>query len=88
MKRERKYVNEDLAISVERDFYTVEKIIDMKEQGGKRYYLVKWQDWDIRACTWEEAGNVEHLPALIRDYHKARKGDQQNNLSLKKFDYV
>lgn len=36
------------------DYYTVEKILDMKEQAGKRYYLVKWLNWDVKTCTWEE----------------------------------
>ena len=26
----------------DQEFYTVEKILDHKRQGGKDYYLVKW----------------------------------------------
>lgn len=40
------------------DYYVVEKIIDMKQQAGKTYYLVKWLNWDIKTCTWEEEKNV------------------------------
>ena len=73
---------------VEEDYYTVEKILDMKEQGGKKYYLVKWLNWDIKTCTWEEERNVEHLKSLIKDFHQSKKYDLQHNLGLKKTDWV
>jgi len=60
----------------------------MKEQEGKRYYLVKWLDWDVKTCTWEEEANVAHLKSLIKEYHQSRKFDQQNNLGIKKFDRI
>lgn len=60
----------------------------MKQQDGKTYYLVKWLNWDIKTCTWEEEKNVAHLKSLIKDYHLSRKYDQQHNLATKKIDYI
>lgn len=60
----------------------------MKQQGGKTYYLVKWLNWDIKTCTWEEEKNVAHLKNLIKDYQLSRKYDQQHNLATKKIDYI
>jgi|JI6StandDraft_1071083.scaffolds.fasta_scaffold314808_1 hypothetical protein len=70
------------------DYYSVEKILDMKEQGGKRYYLVKWLNWDVKTCTWEEESNVEHLKSLIKEYHQSRRYDRQQNIGLKKLDVI
>lgn len=36
----------------EDEYYEVEKIIDEKMQGGKKYYLIKWKGWDVKTCTW------------------------------------
>lgn len=66
----------------------MEKILDMKEQDGKKYYLVKWEGWDIKTCTWEEGSNVAHLKSFIKEYHQSRRYDQQHNLGIKKFEYI
>ena len=51
MKNERSRKNNYEEI-IEKHYYTVEKILDMKEQNGKVYYLVKWLNWDVKTCTW------------------------------------
>ena len=53
MKRKRTEKEEKVDKNDQDDYYTVEKILDMKEQNGKRYYLVKWLNWDVKTCTWE-----------------------------------
>lgn len=70
------------------EYYVVEKILDMKMQGGKKMYLIKWLNWDVKTCTWEEEASICHLKHLIRDYHNSRKYDQQNNLALKILENV
>lgn len=53
--RKKKFNNDFMKeLREETEYYTVEKILDMKEQNGKTYYLIKWQDWDVKTCTWEE----------------------------------
>ena len=52
--------------SEEEQYYKVEKILDVKEQNGKKYYLVKWLGWDVKTCTWEEESNISHLKQLIK----------------------
>ncbi|XP_033630341.1 uncharacterized protein LOC117292419 [Asterias rubens] len=46
------------------DLYIVERITDKKNEGGKLYYLVKWQDYKIQ--TWEPASNIP--PAMRAAY--------------------
>ena len=60
----------------------------MKQQDGKNYYLVKWLNWDVKTCTWEEEQNVSHLKNLIKDYQNSRKFDQQHNIGIKKVDTI
>jgi hypothetical protein len=70
------------------NFYEVERILDAKMQNGKKYYLIKWQGWDVKTCTWEEEANVAHLKPLIRDFVNSRKLDQRNDVAVKRFDLV
>ena len=68
--------------------YTVESILDMRIQEGKTFYLVKWDGWDVKTCTWEEEGNVKHLRSLIKEYNTSKKHDQCNNLGIKQLDWI
>ena len=52
--------------SEEEQYYKVERILDVKEQNGKKYYLVKWLGWDVKTCNWEEESNISHLKQLIK----------------------
>jgi hypothetical protein len=49
---------------------------------------VKWLNWDVKTCTWEEEKNVSHLKPLIKEFHHSRKFDQQHNIEIKKLDRV
>lgn len=60
----------------------------MKEQNGRKYYLIKWQDWDVKTCTWEDEANISHLKPLIKDFIQSRKFDQQYDGGLKKLNVV
>jgi hypothetical protein len=43
----------------------VERIIGEETWDGKKYYLVKWQGFDITMSTWEDASKVKNMPDLI-----------------------
>jgi len=60
----------------------------MKQQDGKKYYLIKWLNWDVKTCTWEPEENVSHLKHLIKDYYNSRKFDQQKNIGVKKVETI
>jgi hypothetical protein len=60
----------------------------VKEQKGKKYYLVKWLGWDIKTCTWEEESNISHLKQLIKEFYNSKKYDQQRDLVVKRLDVV
>ena len=69
-------------------FYRVEKILDYKEQGGKAYYLVKWEGWDVKTSTWEEEKNVAHLRPLIKNFHNSRRHDEGRNAHHKRITQI
>ena len=60
----------------------------MKEQDGEKYFLVKWQGWDVKTCTWEKQASVAHLKSLIKDYENTKKHDHHKNHGLKQVEWV
>jgi hypothetical protein len=43
------------------EVFVVEKIVDMKCENGKKWYLVKWRGFDSNSNTWEPEDHVSHL---------------------------
>merc|ERR1712150_70600 len=43
----------------EEEEYVVEKIVDMRVKGGKKEYLLKWQNYPDRENTWGPPENLD-----------------------------
>ena len=50
------------------DFYEVDKLVDVKMQNKKIYYLVKWKYYE--EPTWEPVEHLKYDPTLIRNFQK------------------
>jgi hypothetical protein len=50
------------------DYYDVEKIITRKYNGSKKYYLIKWEGYPLKDCTWEPASNLDNIPEMVEDF--------------------
>lgn len=53
---------------VEDNCYTVEKILDSKIEKRKRYYLVKWKDYNDEHNSWEPKSNL-HCTKISKEYN-------------------
>ena len=56
--------------------FVVEKILDVKEEGGRNTYLVKWEGYPASETTWEPAEHFEDASTLAnfwRQRNPARK---------------
>ncbi len=51
-----------------RKLFKVEKIIDSKQIGPKKYYLVKWDGYPQNQSTWEPTSNLQAVRNLIKDF--------------------
>jgi hypothetical protein len=50
--------------------YEVEAILDHKGPRRKRFYLIKWKDYDDSENSWEPRRNLDDGP-LLQDYEKS-----------------
>jgi hypothetical protein len=57
----------------EQEEWEVEDIVDHKEEGTARFYLVKWAGWPVEYNTWEPAAHLENANQIVKRYHKSRK---------------
>lgn len=53
----------------EEELFEVEKIVDTKVLGKKRYYFLKWKGYDHSQNTWELAENL-NCDELIAEFNK------------------
>jgi len=58
---------------VSREVYEAEKILDMKIWWGKRFYLIKWKDYDISDATWEPISNLQYILSDLLAYEDENK---------------
>ena len=63
--------------------FVVEKILDVKEEGGRNTYLVKWEGYPASETTWEPAEHFEDASTLAnfwRQRNPARKRKAKKSL--------
>ena len=50
------------------DYYEVERIITRKNKGKNKKYLIKWEGYPIKDCTWEPLSHLNNIPSLVEDF--------------------
>ncbi|CAD8192893.1 unnamed protein product [Paramecium octaurelia] len=50
--------------------YFIEQILDYKQYQGQKYYLVKWQGYSNRDCTWEKPEKIPNLTQYLNEYEQ------------------
>jgi len=78
----------------EEEEYVVEKIVDMRVKGGKKEYLLKWQNYPDSENTWEPPENLdcedmikafeEKLAKKKEEAKRKREGDEKDGGKKKK----
>eukprot|EP00761_Pharyngomonas_kirbyi_P013899 gb/GECH01013928.1/.p1 GENE.gb/GECH01013928.1/~~gb/GECH01013928.1/.p1 ORF type:complete len:278 (+),score=55.11 gb/GECH01013928.1/:1-834(+) len=58
--------------SPEEDEYVVETIIDKRSLRGQEQYLIKWEDYAYKDCTWEPTENLENLKDQLDKFNKEK----------------
>ena len=72
---------EEKEVTQSPDVFYVEEIKAMKYKKKKRFFLVKWQNFDDEDNTWEPEENLH--PTLVKDYLEKRKTNEQiNSISI------
>ena len=54
-----KYLNSKTNLKINKDYYQVEKIITRKTVGKNRMYLIKWEGYPLKDCSWEPASHID-----------------------------
>jgi hypothetical protein len=83
------------------DYFDVERIITRKYKGDKKYYLIKWEGYPLKDCSWEPATNLENIKImvenfdnnypnsikkrLLKKYFRLIHGNKRNKNKLKKY---
>ncbi|CAD8113854.1 unnamed protein product [Paramecium primaurelia] len=62
--------------------YFIEKILDYKQYQGQKYYLVKWQGYNNRDCTWEKPEKIPNLIEYFSEYEQNVKNLGSNFYSI------
>ena len=52
------------------DYYEVERIITRKNKGKNKKYLIKWEGYSIKDCTWEPLSHLDKINFLVEDFEK------------------
>ncbi|KAJ1660011.1 hypothetical protein IWQ61_001004 [Dispira simplex] len=58
--------------------YEIESILGQKERPDGTYYLVKWANYPLSECTWEQSQNIATCPSAIQKFKQAYR--QENAL--------
>jgi Chromo (CHRromatin Organisation MOdifier) domain len=52
--------------------YTIEKIMDSKKENNTTYYLVKWEGYSMKDCTWEPRKHFTNSEHVIEEFEKTQ----------------
>ena len=62
------------------EVYEVEKIINIKFEEKKKYYLIKWFGYPINESTWEPKSNLINLNYLIDQFEEEYPNSIDNDM--------
>ena len=49
-------------------FYNVENIITRKNVGKRQFYLIKWEGYPIKDCSWEPISNLSNIMDMVKEF--------------------
>ena len=49
-------------------FYNVENIITPKNVGKRQFYLIKWEGYPIKDCSWEPISNLSNIMDMVKEF--------------------
>ncbi|CAD8114840.1 unnamed protein product [Paramecium primaurelia] len=61
-----------------RGMYFIEQILDYKQYNGQKYYLVKWQGYNNKDCTWEKPEKIPNLAQFLHQFEENLKQHGSN----------
>jgi len=57
--------------------FIVEKIVKKRKcDDGQIKYLVKWQGWSVKDCTWEPPQNLTNVQYMVDEFEDKLKKSQ------------
>ena len=62
------------------DIYQVEEILERKNSGRARKYLIKWKGYPLECATWEPIENLENIMPYLIAFNKEQ--DEKNQKKL------
>ena len=49
--------------------FDVEYIITRRTKGKKYYYLIKWEGYPIKDCTWEPISHLSNIMGMVNEFN-------------------
>jgi hypothetical protein len=49
--------------------YDVEYIITRRTEGKQNYYLIKWEGYPIKDCSWEPTSHLSNVMDMVHDFN-------------------
>ena len=65
-----KYINSNTNNKRNKELYEVDKIITRKIKKGKKFYLIKWEGYSIRYCSWEPLSHLNNILEMVEDFER------------------
>jgi len=57
--------------------YLVEKLVDMKMEGKKKLFLVKWKGFSAKHNTWEPVSNLKDFKDEMAELERSKKEEEE-----------
>ena len=63
-----KYLSSSSNSKNNKELYKVDKIITRKIVKRKKFYLIKWEGYSIRYCSWEPISHLYNILDMVEDF--------------------
>ena len=73
--------------------YDVEYIITSRTEGKKHYYLIKWEGYPIKDCSWEPISHLSNIMNMVNEFDDnfpnsiAQKALKEFYIELRKYKH-